>query len=221
MPTNRTSEQSSAQVVLLSMSRLAETAAVSAIDPELLSAYRSIARWVAAYLMRPHPQLGRSGDVCPFTTQAFRLDTIRIGVSGARSSDIASIRRAMRHCFRELALMPCPPRMRHFRTVIVAFPRLGDRAGLETLKAVQRRFNIYCLLRGLMLARFHAGSEDPGLWNPAFRPLRSPVPLLVIRQLVKEDAPFALRHPLLIPSYLWRFTSAAPKRLLASLTKAR
>lgn len=215
------SDRHHADMVLLSMKQLSDTATASAVDPELLSAYLSVAQWIRSYLMRPHSDLGRSGDVCPFTTQAFRLDTIRIGVSRARSPDIASIKRCMRYCFREFALMPCPPSMRHFRTIVVAFPRLEGPGGLEALKAVQQRLNVFCLLRGLMLARFHLGSDDPGLWNPAFRPLRCPIPLMVVRQLVKEDAPFAIRHPLLIPTYVWKHASTAPKRLLASLTRAR
>jgi len=215
------SGQHHADTVLLSMQQLSDPATASAIDPELLSAYLSVAQWVRSYLMRPHSDLGRSGDVCPFTTQAFRLDTIRIGVSQARGSDIASIKRCMRYCFREFALMPCPSSMRHFRTILVAFPQLQGPKGLEALKTVQKRLNIHCLLRGLMLAKFHAGADDPGLWNPAFRPLRSPIPLMVVRQLVKEDAPFAIRHPLLIPTYLWKHAAAAPRRLLAGLTKAR
>jgi hypothetical protein len=216
------SDPNPAGTILLSPQQLTDStgnSAVSAVGPELLPVYRSIAQWIRSYLMHPHPDLGRSGDVCPFTTQAFRLDTIRIGVSRARSSDIASINRCMHHCFRQFALISCPPSMRHFRTIIVGFPELDDPAGLESLKHAQKRLKLYCLLRGLMIARFHADSNDAGLWNPDFRPLRSPTPLMVIRQLVKEDAPFAIRHPLLVPTYLWNYSPAAPKRLLASLKK--
>lgn len=209
-----------ADTILLSMKQLSDPMSATAFDPDG-SVYLSTAQWIRSYLMRPHPDLGRSGDVCPFTTRAFRLDTIRIGVCRARSSDKASIKRCMRYCFRQFALMPCPPSLRHFRTIIVAFPELDGPMGLETLKRVQKRLNIYCLLRGLMLASFHAESNDPGLWSPGFRPLRSPIPLMVVRQLVKEDAPFAIRHPLLIPTYLWRYFLEAPKRLLASLAKQR
>jgi hypothetical protein len=45
------------------------------------------------------------------------------------------------------------------------------------------------------------------------------MPLFAIRELVKEDAPFAIRHPLLIPAYVWRYSWTAPKRLLAYLGK--
>jgi hypothetical protein len=51
--------------------------------------------------------------------------------------------------------------------------------------------------------------------------LRSPIPLLVVRRLVKEDAPFAISHPLLIPTYIWNYSLAAPRWLLAGLSKIR
>jgi len=209
------------RLTLLSIKQLSDDAFASAAPPHLLSAYQLIAQWLTSYLMRPHAELGRPGDVCPFTAQAFRLDTIRIGVSGAAGADVAGARRCMRDCFEQFASMPCPDSMGHFRTIVVGFPRMDDAVGLETLRKVQRRLKIYCLLRGLMIGRFHAGSNDPGLWNPDFRPLRSPIPLLAIRQVVENDAPFALRHPLLIPTYVWKYSRAAPRRLLAGLGKAR
>ena len=127
----------------------------------------------------------------------------------------------MRYCFQQFALMPCPESMQHFRTIIVGFPEIDDAMGLESLRKVQGRLKIYSLLRGLMIGRFYAGSNDPGLWNPDFRPLRSPIPLLAIRQVVENDAPFAMRHPLLIPTYVWKYSLAAPRRLLANLAKGR
>jgi hypothetical protein len=38
---------------------------------------------------------------------------------------------------------------------------------------------------------------------------------------VENDAPFALRHPLLIPTYVWKYSRSAPRRLLAHLAKGR
>jgi hypothetical protein len=209
------------KLMLLSMKQLSDRRFASAVPPDLLSVYQLIAQWLTSYLMRPHPELGRPGDVCPFTAQALRLDAIRIGVSSATSSDVAAIRSCMRYCFEQLASVPCPESMVHFRTIIVGFPEMDDAAGLESLRKVQSRLKILSLLRGLMIGRFHAGSKDPGLWNRDFRPLRSPIPLLAIRQVVENDAAFAMRHPLLIPTYVWKYSLAAPKRLLANLARGR
>jgi hypothetical protein len=209
----------SSGLVLLSMKQVCEPNFPSAIPPDLLPTYRSIARWITSYLMSAHPDLGRAGDVCPFTAQAFRLDTIRIGASKTTSANI--IKSTMHDCFRQFALIPTAKSMQHFRTIIVGFPGINDERGLEALKTAQAQLKFHCLPRGLMLGRFHAGSNDPGLWNPDFRPLRSPIPLLAIREVVEADAPFAMRHPLLVPAYVWKYPLAAPKRLIAHLLKSR
>lgn len=221
MPMPETPNDDDAGPLLLSMQQLSDPMELGRVGPKLAPIYRAVTEWIRTYLMRPHSELGRPGDVCPFTSQAFRLDTIRIGVSPASSSDIASIRRSLRHCFRKFALIPCPKHMQHFRTVVLAFPALEGTAGLETMQRAQRGLNVECLARGLMLAKFHPAAEGGGLWSPAFQPFRSPVPLLVIRQMVKEDAPFALRHPLLLIAYVWKYTWAAPTRLLAALNRGK
>jgi hypothetical protein len=201
--------------VLLSLKQLSDPASTAAVSVDLLPTYHSIAKWMASYLMSTHPDLGRPGDVCPFTAQASRLNTIRIVVSGATSKNIDTIKDLMYHCLREFTLIPCEKPMKHFRTIVVGFPKMVDSKGLDVLKAVQARLKWHCLLRGLMIGRFFADARDPGLWNRDFRPLRSPVPLLALRHVVENDAPFAARYPLLIPTYVWNYPRAAPKRLLS------
>lgn len=43
---------------------------------------------------------------------------------------------------------------------------------------------------GMMLGEFYSENESPGLYNPDFRPLRSPIPLFVYRRLVPNDLVF-------------------------------
>src|ERR1043166_9962403 len=82
-------------VVLVSMKQLADPAPMPAMGVDAVRFVRSIADWVSSYLMRSHPELGRPGEVCPFTARAYQLDTIRIGVSFAGSGDVAAIAKNM------------------------------------------------------------------------------------------------------------------------------
>ena len=207
--------------VLLSMKQLADSAPVPGMDADALRVCRSISQWVTSYLMRSHPELGRPGEVCPFTSRAYQLDTIRIGVSFASSGEGALITQTMREGLRQFGSIACDDAATQFRTVIIGFPRLTDAAGVAALRAAQRRLTLRCLWDGLMIGRFHPASEDEGLWNPDFRPMRAPIPLLAIRHLVRNDAPFALRHPALLASYLCRYSAAAPRHLLANFAKQR
>ena len=210
-----------ASLVLLSMKEVADPARMPAVGADALGFYRSIAAWVTSYLMSAHPQLGRSGEVCPFTSRAYQLDTIRIGVSFATSRDGVTIKSCMRDCLRQFSSIACDDSARDFRTIIVGFPNLIDEDGVAALRAAQRRLTLPCLWDGLMIGRFHPRSEDEGLWNRDFRPMRAPIPLLAVRHLVRNDAPFALRHPALLASYLCRYATAAPRYLLANFAKQR
>lgn len=176
--------------------------------------------WVEGYLMGGHADLGRSGAVCPFTRQAAKLDTVRLAVSPAGPEDEASAFALIRAGFAELEAIPAKAAMAHFRTVIIGFPACASEDGIAMLRRVQDRHKFYSLSRNRMIGLMHAQSDAPGLWNPDFRPLRSPYPVLAIRHMVEHDAPFAARHPLLLLPYLARFPLAGLKRLFAHWRRA-
>lgn len=173
--------------------------------------------WIEDYLMRGHADLGRSGAVCPFTRQAARLDTVRLGISAAGPAEEEAAFALIRAGFRALEAIPAKPGMAHFRTVIIGFPACSGADGIAMLKRVQKRHKLYSLARHRMIGLMYAESDAPGLWNPQFRPLRAPLPVLAIRHMVEHDAPFAARHPLLLLPYLARFPLAGTRRLIAHL----
>lgn len=177
------------------------------------SAMTVLREWVESYLMRGHADLGRTGAVCPFTKQAVRIDTVRLAISRAGADDEDEAFALIRGSFAELEQIPCKPGMEHFRTIIIGFPECADEAGMAMLERVQRRHKFYSLSRFRMIGYMFARSEAPGLWNPDFRPLRAPMPVLAIRHLVEQDAPFAARHPLLMVPFLLKFRLAGAKRL--------
>jgi len=174
-----------------------------------------LANWVRAYLMRPHAELGRAGAVCPFTPVSARLDALLVGTS--RATDEEDILAVMGKALAAFDAIGCPPEQRHFRSVIVAFPNCGGDVGRARLKAAQNRLRPESIYRGKMIGLFEPESQDKGLINPDFRPLRSPVPLLAIRMLVENDAPFVLRNPRLAPIYLLKFPRQGPVRLWRAL----
>lgn len=171
--------------------------------------------WVEGYLMEAHPDLGRPGAVCPFTRQAARLDTVRLGICKAGPDDEDSVFTLIRTSFQALEAIPAKPAMAQFRTILIGFPACGSEDGIAMLRRIQDRHKAYSLTRNRMIGLMHAGSEAPGLWNPEFRPLRAPMPVLAIRHMVEQDAPFAVRHPLLLLPYLVQFPIAGLKRIVA------
>jgi len=193
---------------------LSEAEADAAGNP----AMATLLGWVRSYLMRDHADLGRTGAVCPFTKHAGKLDTVRLAVCNAGAGDEETAFRLIRDSFAALEQIPCKPGMEHFRTIIVGFPACaGDEEAVAMLQRVQARHKFHSLSRFRMIGFMHATNDAPGLWNPEFRPLRAPIPVLAIRHLVEQDAPFAARHPLLAFPYLLKFRLAGVRRLWAAL----
>ena len=202
----------------LPLSRIAkgDFGGAPAADAATLTA---VAQWMREYLMSAHPDLGRPGDVCPFSAQAARADVFRLAVSGAGPSDAFAMRRQMLKGFSTFDSVPHQRGMATFRSVVVAFPHCASPEGIASLAAVQKSLRRLSFETARMIGVFHQRAEAPGLWNPVFRPLRSPIPLIAIRALVENDAAFVIRHPLLAPAYLRRFRLAGGRRLLVALRK--
>ncbi len=81
------------------------------------------------------------------------------------------------------------------------------------LERVYARHKHYTLVRSLMIAFFHGGSQTHGLWNADFRPMQSPMPVIALRYLIEQDAAFAFKHKLMTGPYLLRFGPAGARRL--------
>lgn len=169
--------------------------------------------WMTDYAMSEHADLGRTGTVCPFVKQASRLDTLRLGISHAGPTEEASVFADIRGSFDVLKKMHAPAGKERLRTIAIGFPGCAGDDGIAMLERVYKRHKYYTLLRSRMIAFFHAGSETHGLWNPAFRPMRAPMPVIGIRYMIEQDAVFAAKHRLLTGPYLLRFGPAGARRL--------
>lgn len=150
--------------------------------------------WMHAFLARAHPELGRKGAVCPFVPMSLEQDSIwmaEIADDSATVDSISAVISQYRDLF--LATEPTSGPDTINKAFAVVFPNLGpDGAGV--VDQVQNRLKKDFVDQGLMLGEFHAANESPGLRNAEFRPLRSPIPMLVMRHMVDSDLPFLLRY---------------------------
>ncbi|MCA9709220.1 MAG: hypothetical protein KDK70_25475 [Myxococcales bacterium] len=198
--------------VLRALRGQAELPGIDASDRGVLG---EVARWTADFLCQPHPDLGRSGDVCPYTEVSMREDLLMAAVCHVFDADprpaMASV---MLEALREYEARA--PRLGNkvgLKATLVLFPSLED----LWIEAVQEELSGEFAARGLMLGEFHAESEAPGLHNPHFRPLRSPIPLLGIRAMMLTDLPFLMHSDDGLSHYLRRFGDAALKAITAHL----
>jgi hypothetical protein len=79
---------------------------------------------------------------------------------------------------------------RLFSATMLAFPDVEPSEAPELIDGTRDVLKPEFVRDGLMLGEFHADNEQGGLHNPNFRPLRSSVPMLVIRSMVPSDIVF-------------------------------
>jgi hypothetical protein len=182
----------------------------------------SIADWARRYLCQPHPELGRKGDVCPFTESALARQTFYMAVcqgTPASADDVADMVGHYRDWF--LDLPPVSGPSTQFKTILILFPDLAGPELHPIIDGAQRMLKQAYVAKGLMIGEFHDGPPDKaGLWNSSFRPLRSPVPLLAIRHMVATDFPFLSLDDDHVTAYLQLFGDRIPPHLQPQVSAA-
>jgi len=152
-----------------------------------------IVAWVRGYLAQPHPQLGRQGAVCPFVPVSLQMDSIWLAEINDPAPSFESVKAVVTE-YRErfVEMEPTTGSESMQKAILIVFPLLhgSGPGGAGLVDAVQFALKRHFVQLGLMLGEFHATNASPGLRNKEFLPLRSPVPLLAIRNMVESDLPF-------------------------------
>ncbi|MBY8855144.1 hypothetical protein K7711_01500 [Nocardia sp. CA2R105] len=173
-------------------------------------------RWMVEYLCRPHPDLGRPGLVCPFTSHAVAQRFLWAAFIPGRDIDrerITAIVDDLHDLFPDL-----PPRDEpgaKLKAVLAVFPDLTEYADID---AVQREQKSRFVEQGLMLGQFYPGCTVAGLHNPDFRALDAPLPLLAIRQMVPTDFPFLSGRREWLEYYLKLFAPTIPRFIATTMS---
>jgi hypothetical protein len=167
-----------------------------------------IREWATAYLTAPHPELGREGPVCPYTAAAIKKETFWVGCvdrADLTAEDIERTVAARATEFHRLPPAEGPDAL--LKTILILFPAVTD---YRLIDEAQRRLKAESVAMGLMIGQFYPGCDEPGIRNPDFRPLQSPIPLLAIRHMVNSDFPFLAGSVAWIEEYLRKFAPAVP-----------
>lgn len=187
-----------------------EEAHTLAVESDTLS---TLVSWVSSYPVSAHDQLGRAGPVCPFTERARRLDTLRFSICPAGPGEEEQVFALIRRGFKDLNEIPAAPNLKDLRAVIVGFPNCDSHDGIEMLRRVDQRHKYYSLVRMRTIGFMHPLSTAGGIWNPTFKPMLAPMPVMIIRCVVEQDAPFIAHHRLSMAPYLLRFGIGGARRI--------
>ncbi|MEU4038508.1 DUF6875 domain-containing protein [Streptomyces collinus] len=214
-------------VVPGSLTRATDAAAVFDRYPQ----YRTGMRWMEEFVTQPHPDLGRSGAVCPRLAPAIRANTVwlvALTVNEATPADAAAAGRLLLDLFEEVATGP------HWSTTALLgfFPGLPAEHSAGFIDGGHGLLRPEAVERGLMLGEFHADSTVGGVHNRTFPVMRCPAPMFAVRAMTPHDLLFAdqpgtppadrLSYLLAYQRHIGpRLSSAAREGLKAKLSAAR
>lgn len=201
-----------------------DPAALSGLKPAEQEAAKSIMSWTRQFLCRPHDLLGREGPVCPFTQPSLSHRLFWVTVVPGSEIDVekaSDIVERFREWFFELE--PKSGSEAILKTILILFPEVSHEKARTELEGLQKKLKPNFVKRGVMVGQFYEGCPESGLWNDAFHPLQSPVPLLAIRNMVPSDFPFLhgkRGNSDMLIAYLNRFGTNIPPEVKQLLVEA-
>ena len=137
---------------------------------------KSILNWARQYLSRSNPNLGRKGPVCPFVEPSITKNNFWITInetSGNNEKLIHDLVIHFRNWFLELQPLEGPESLT--KTILILFPNI-KKLNFNNIDKVQKRLKPHFIKKGLMIGQFNDGCQEPGLRNPNYHPLQSPIP---------------------------------------------
>ena len=186
----RYSDDSGKEILLMNLFSVGKVSLLVAFEQyqDTLLEYK---RWIMDFLCRPNSLLGRKGDVCPFTMQAFSKGLFWLNVQpvhGETIEEMAAIVNGFLNTFLELE--PTSGGNVQYKTINILFPFMKSDRWIELIDGCQLLLKKQFVQKGLMIGQFHPYCEQGGLHNDDFKPLQAPFPLLAIRNMVPTDYPF-------------------------------
>lgn len=156
---------------------------------------RIVVDWIASYIIKPHPELGRPGVVCPFVPSAIERNALWFAVIRDVSPSPIAMRNLVQKYMRVYeALEPIAGDGKLLKALILILPEIPQDEACSLVEGVKDTMKLSFIEAGLMLGEFYAASKSPGLHNPDFNPLTSPIPLFVYRQLLPDDLVFLTKQ---------------------------
>lgn len=174
-------------------------------------------RWASDYLSKSHPDLGRRGAICPFTSPSIKKDLFSVAYLDGDDLSREDIAASLTEVISEFQSSPSSdPNDEALKTVLLVFPELVDHSVIDE---IQLEFKNLFIKYDLMIGQFYPGCDEGGLWNPHFRPLDAPYAMIAIRHMTSSDYPFLTGDEEWASAYLTKFAPDIPARVRSELAK--
>lgn len=166
-----------------------------------------IKSWVEGFLCAPHPSLrsaGRDTAVCPMLAPAVDSDRLLICKLDLGISPDCNKREYLRKEIRQIAknfIGATDSTEGSLDSLLIAITNLQKHEWRYVLDGARVDVKAYLLNNKLMVGAFYPTSNRPSRVSKTFYPLRSPMPMLGIRHLLRVDWRTLLEDPKYIEIY--------------------
>jgi hypothetical protein len=167
----------------------------SVSDAPLRATFGAGLAWIKWFIMQPHPHLGRKGAVCPFAQPAHEERALHFCAldAGEMSFDVfIDVLMRLPSLYNRVAgNMPGRPDL----LSLCVFPRnLPAESYYKFIDCAHSMLKPFYMNAGLMLGEFHPLSAVRGARSEMICPMRSDVPIFVIRSIALHDILFIDRE---------------------------
>ena len=208
------------ELFLLSNAELTNPATWPSLDRALLPHFLLVLWWTENFLTKANKGLGRAGPVCPFVGPSIERKLFWLTAIRGVPSDLDAFEQTVlgyRDWFRELPADSADDAQ--YKTILILLPDVPVEKFSSIIDETQKKLKPAFLHNQLMIGQFHPLSDEPGVQNRAFRPLQSPVPMLVIRYMTSGDIVFMKSDdgeydPVFLTTYLNTFGKGLPRTLI-------
>jgi hypothetical protein len=184
-------------------------------------ALQTVADWMRTYVIKPNPDLGRAGPVCPFVPVSLDRKTLWLAAEQLGDRDGPAVAELM-DGYRRLLLDAAPTDgdAAAYPVIVVVFPQLSPDRAPALFDDVAQRLAVPAYAEyGIIYGPFYPGHQGTAIHNAEFRPFRSPVPFMFVRQTVVEDWEFFLNNDDYFDLWAHRFGQSATHALAQRLRR--
>lgn len=192
------------------------TSRLSASD---LAGLRAVADWTRRFVIRPNPELGRPGPVCPFTSQAIEQKALWLAAEQSAGRSRPEVIQLIAG-YQQLLLTnpPVDGDAAGNKSIVVVFTDLPASQAKDFFAGALEQIAIPSYTKdGLVMGPFFEGNDGTAIYNPNFRPFTSPVPMLLMRRAVISDWKFFLNDDKWLGLWARRYGDAAIQALAGEL----
>jgi hypothetical protein len=193
----------------------------SNLPEDELTAVRAVADWIRAFIAKPHPDLGRGGPVCPFVPSSLDHKTLWLApekIADREPSDVVELMSGYKNLL--YTTEPIDGDDATSKVIVVVFTDLPAERAEELFGSVLQRLAVPSYAdAGNLFGPFYEGNEGTAIYNSAFRPFQSPVPLLFVRNGVVSDWKFFLENDEMLALWARRFGDSTTRTLAEELRR--